>query len=120
MAKWNPSKRIAAALRRLQGQIARAILAADPRVAHRDGTKPRGRTGGSLAAAVRSSKILRVARWGAVLELAKVGAKLRFFAQGTSRQKARPIPTTPDVAKLTAELQADSKEHFDKRARGRP
>lgn len=120
MAKWDPSKKILQTLRRLQAAIARAIVAAAPQKPHRDGTKPRGRVGGSLANAVRSTKLLRKARWGAVLELAKVGAKLRFFASGTKRQQARPIPTTPDVAKLTAELQADAVQHYERRARGRP
>lgn len=119
MVKWNPGKVIERIMRRLQERVAREVAAATPRVPHRSGMAFRGRTGGTLAQAVRAKSILKVRRWGAVLQLSKLGQKFLWFTQGTSRQKARPVTLAPDPVAVTRELQADAQRHFAARAAGR-
>ena len=48
-----------------------------------------GPVAGSLPALVRNPGLLRVTRWGFVLQLSKVGQKLTWYVRGTSRQRAR-------------------------------
>lgn len=119
MAKWNPSKVILQHAQRVQQAAVRAIRSAPPRVAHRDGARGGGQVGGSLASAVASRDFLTVKPWGVVLKWATLGQKFLWFVQGTSRQKARPVPLRPDVPKLVRDLEADALKSFQARAEGR-
>lgn len=116
MAKWNPGKVIERAARRLQQQASRAIASAPATVPHRGSTP--GQTGGSLSRAVAARGLVVVKRWGAVIQWHSLGQKFLWFVEGTKRQKARPVPLVPDVAKLTSELQEDAQRHYEARAAG--
>lgn len=119
MAKWNPSKVIQQHAKRVQAAAVRAIRSASPRVPHRDGARGGGQVGGSLASAVAARDFLTVKPWGVVLNWSKLGQKFLWFVQGTSRQKARPVPLRPDVPKLVRDLEADAAKHYQARAEDR-
>lgn len=119
MAKWKPNKVIRRHARAVQQAAARAIRSASPRAPHRDGRRGGGSLGGSLVAAILAADFLVEKPWGAVLQWSKLGQKFLWFVNGTSRQKARPVPMRPDVPPMVEELRQDAVAHYRARADGR-
>ena len=115
MANWKPQKVIERAAARLQQEVSRAIASAAPPVAHRGSQA--GPPGGSLAKAVLAKSLIVRKRWGVVIQWSKLGQRLMWFINGTSRQKPRPVKLVPGIDKLRAVLEADAARHYGARAK---
>lgn len=118
MAKWNPSKVIERAARKLQAAAVRAVRGTSP-APHRptrDATRKSFRVatlpGGSLVAAIAKRDFVTIKPWGAVLNWSKLGQKFLWLVEGTKHQKARPVTLAPNVAELVRDIEADAARHF--------
>lgn len=113
MRTWHPGKDLKRVAALYQRRVAEKIRAARP-------PEEGGRTGGSLPAQARRSSLLRLERWGVVVQWSQLGDKLTFFLRGTSRgQRPRPVVLKPDRAPAAQAVIQSARKHFgelDRRA----
>lgn len=119
MSKWSPLPVIREHARAVRRAAAEAIRAAAPRAPHRDGSRAPGAIGGSFVSSILSADFAAEKPWGVVLQWSKLGQKFLWFVNGTSRQRARPVPMRPDVSRLIDDLRRDAVSHYEARAAGR-
>lgn len=87
--------------------MAAQVLGAEPKV------RPDGRpTGGSLAEKIRDRGVVRVARWGYVINLHKLGQVLLWYLRGTKRQRARPLRATVNPEALADAVAREAQSQF--------
>ena len=87
--------------------------------------------GGSLPQEIKSSKLLKIKRWGFVLQVHKLGQKLTWLVRGTKNprvrvfpapgggvltaskgQRPRPIHVKPDEEALARDVEKEAEKQF--------
>jgi hypothetical protein len=120
MAKWSPAKTIERLARQVLRVAANQVRNAAPRKPHRPGKVPPGPQGGSLPRRIVAKTMLRLTRWGVVINWASLGQPFMFYVNGTANQAARPVTLGVDRAQAVAACRSDMLRHYRARAEREP